>query len=403
MLDGYAVFDFETTGLKPRGQDKIVEIGVVLLDRNGEFESEFTTLVNPGRDLGPTHIHHIKGADVAGAPTFKELAGHLSNLLHNRLLVAHNAQFDMGFLEAEFNRAIPELGGFDYKYLCTMKLSRQFLPENGRSLDSCCGAYDIEIEAPHHALADARATAKLLQSYMRELNKPEDWANLLAVDTDWPEVEETKFSIKARPFFTSEEPYLLSKISRLPDLAATEEENEFLAILDRVIADEVVTVQESQELLDAAAHAGITSTRLEELRRIYFLRLVDLVWEDGVLTGSEEQALDRVAEFMGVDDELLAQAKSGPFEKAKTAVETHFDFRVEQGSLVVLTGDMVEPRSHYEAIVTGAGFKVAPAVTKKVSLVVAADATSISGKARKARDYGIPIVQIEDFLAYLGN
>jgi DNA polymerase-3 subunit epsilon len=401
MLDGFAVFDFETTGLKSRGSDRVAEVGVVLLDKEGNFESEFTTLLNPGRDLGPVHIHHIRGSDVTGAPKFADIAGYLSNMFRNRLLVAHNAQFDVGFLEAELNRALPEFPEFNFDYLCTMNLARDFLSGSGRSLDACCASYDIEIEAPHHALADARATAKLLRAYMDQLDNPDAWANLLQRDTSWPEVNEKPFIPKPRPMTNESETGLLTKVTRMVNMASSPVEDEFLAVLDRVIADGVVSVQESQELLDAVTRAEISTERLNELRQIYFSRLVDLVWEDSELTGLESDVLDRVAAYLDIDDDLLSQAKAGPLNANNENSKTVSSFEIQTGSLVVLTGDMELPRSHYESIITSAGFIISSGVTKKVALVVAADDTSISGKARKARDYGIPIISIHDFLDYL--
>src|SRR3954447_5753566 len=99
-----AVIDVETTGLFPRS-DRIVEIGLVLLDDRGEVEAEFQTLVNPGRDVGPTALHGIKAADVAEAPTFAQLAPSLRSLRAGRVVVPHNALFDLRFLAAEFARA----------------------------------------------------------------------------------------------------------------------------------------------------------------------------------------------------------------------------------------------------------------------------------------------------------
>ena len=67
-------------------------------------------------------------------------------------------------------------------------------------------------------------------------------------------------------------------------------------------------------------------------------------------------------------------------------------FALEPGDMIVLTGDMVRGRSDWEAELLERGFVPRPTVTKKIKLVVAADPDSLSGKAKKARDYGIPIV-----------
>jgi len=101
-MPGYAVVDLETTGLRPSWQDRIVEIGVVLLDPDGEVEGTWETLVNPERDLGPQEIHGIVAADVLAAPTFTDVAGAVVDLLRGRTFVAHNAAFDATFLAASY-------------------------------------------------------------------------------------------------------------------------------------------------------------------------------------------------------------------------------------------------------------------------------------------------------------
>jgi DNA polymerase-3 subunit epsilon len=69
-MSGYTVIDLETTGLFPQKHDRVVEMAVVYLSDQGQTHGEWTTLVNPERDLGPTSIHGIKARDVLSAPTF---------------------------------------------------------------------------------------------------------------------------------------------------------------------------------------------------------------------------------------------------------------------------------------------------------------------------------------------
>jgi len=78
-------------------------------------------------------------------------------------------------------------------------------------------------------------------------------------------------------------------------------------------------------------------------------------------------------------------------------------FALNHGDLVVFTGEMSRPRSEWEEISAGRGLVPHRAVTKKVELVVAADPDSLSGKARKARDYGIPVVTEDGFARMLGG
>ena len=99
-----AFVDLETSGLSP-GADRITEIGVVTAD-DGSVE-EWTTLVNPGRDLTERSRFYngITSHELADAPRFGAIAAHLAARLAGRLFVAHNARFDFGFLRAEFRRA----------------------------------------------------------------------------------------------------------------------------------------------------------------------------------------------------------------------------------------------------------------------------------------------------------
>ncbi len=156
--------DVETTGFAARGSDRIVEVAVVQLDSAGRVTGEWCTLLNPGRDLGPQHVHRIRAADVWHAPTFADAAGALAARLAGRVVVAHNLSFDARFLTAEFARIGVDLpvGG-----LCTMRLAARYLPERvGRSLRACCEAAGVVLESAHSALHDARATARLFAHYV---------------------------------------------------------------------------------------------------------------------------------------------------------------------------------------------------------------------------------------------
>ena len=99
-MTGFAVIDLETTGFAYNGADRICEVGVVLLDREGNREHSWTTLINPQRDLGAQHVHHIDATDARVAPRFEDVVGDLTELLAGRVLAAHNSAFDTAFLIA---------------------------------------------------------------------------------------------------------------------------------------------------------------------------------------------------------------------------------------------------------------------------------------------------------------
>lgn len=101
----FSVLDTETTGLFPGGHDRIAEIAIVRMNRDGEVLDRWETLVNPQRDLGKQSLHGIRSCDLLGAPTFSDLAAELAWRLSGTVLVAHNLSFDARFLDAEFRRA----------------------------------------------------------------------------------------------------------------------------------------------------------------------------------------------------------------------------------------------------------------------------------------------------------
>ena len=84
---GFAVIDVETTGFSPE-DERIVEVGVVVLDPTGRETGAFCTLVDPGCDPGPTHIHGITAEMLAGAPTFAAIHPYLADRLSGRVVVA---------------------------------------------------------------------------------------------------------------------------------------------------------------------------------------------------------------------------------------------------------------------------------------------------------------------------
>ena len=169
MLDRPLVFlDLETTGATA-SFDRITEIGLIEV-AHGRYTGEWSTLVNPEMRI-PPFIESLTGISndmVALAPTFAEVAQALKARLDGKLLIAHNARFDYGFLKAEFGR-------LDIKYaadlVCTVKLSRKLYPGHARhNLDSLMERHDITCDARHRALGDARVLWDLVQKWRTELS-----------------------------------------------------------------------------------------------------------------------------------------------------------------------------------------------------------------------------------------
>ena len=168
MLDRPLVFlDLETTGATA-SFDRITEIGLIEVER-GRFVGEWSTLVNPETRI-PPFIETLTGISndmVALAPTFAEVACVLKARLDGKLLIAHNARFDYGFLKNEFQR----LGvKYQSEVVCTVKLSRKLFPGHPRhNLDSLIERHGVTCNARHRALGDARVLWELTQKWHAEL------------------------------------------------------------------------------------------------------------------------------------------------------------------------------------------------------------------------------------------
>ena len=162
----FSVVDIETTG--QRADDgAIIEIGIVHV-RKGVIVDHFQSLVNPAVPISTdiTFLTGIRTEDVWGAPSFKQLWPQIKNQLAGSYFVAHNAEFDYGFIKTECAR-IDE--PFYMDRFCTVKLSRKLLPEVGRyNLDALASHLDIPIKNRHRALDDAMATAEILTCLLQQ-------------------------------------------------------------------------------------------------------------------------------------------------------------------------------------------------------------------------------------------
>ncbi|MFJ6120299.1 DEDDh family exonuclease [Streptomyces sp. NPDC092129] len=157
----WAVVDVETSGLRPY-QHRVLSVAVLTLDASGRLTEEFSTLFDPGCDPGPVHIHGLTAQRLRGAPTFEQVADRIGLLLTDRILVAHNAQFDYEFLAHEFARARSWLPVS--QRLCTLALNRRIAPPtDDLKLASLASFYGVRQQQAHDALDDARVLAGVLR------------------------------------------------------------------------------------------------------------------------------------------------------------------------------------------------------------------------------------------------
>lgn len=163
----WAVIDFETTGLRA-GNDRVVEVAIVRMDPGQPPRLVLDSLVNPQRDMAATEIHGISAADVADAPTFRELAGDVASAISGCLVSAYNAYFDVPFLHAELRDA-----GVRHQlpHVCLMWLRPGLSMGTKCRLADACTAHGVTLENAHAAAADALAAAELARKYQVELTR----------------------------------------------------------------------------------------------------------------------------------------------------------------------------------------------------------------------------------------
>lgn len=377
MSNGYAVVDVETTGLSPGQHHRVIEVAVVHLDGSGRRTDEWCTLVNPRRDLGAQRVHGISAADARRAPDFAGIAGQLAARLSGRVLAAHNLSFDLRFLQAEFSRLGHELSA--PSGLCTMNLAGRYLGATSRSLAACCETAGVPMGTAHSALHDARAAAGLLARCLPHLGPVEP------VRLDVPRTVNA-FAVQ-RGHAHGPDQHFLAKLVRLLPRVEMSSGDDYLDVLDRALVDRHLSPEEQDELLEVARALDLGLPQVMELHRGYLAALADAAWQDGRLTADEEADLRLVASLLGVEVE-------GALRRP---------VRLYLGDLVVFTGEMREAREVWERRALSAGLTVKAGVTKKTAVVIAADPDSMSGKADKARTYGIPIVSEELFAGLLGE
>lgn len=163
----FAVLDTETTGLKVEQGGKICELAVSV-SRNGEKIEEFSTLLNPQMPMHPDviAIHGITNDMVKSAPLFADIVPQLLGVLDGCVLVAHNADFDLGFLRGEMDHCGLHLP--DYPVLDTLKLARKNGCFARNNLGTIATTLGINADGAHRALADVRMTEKVLYCFLRD-------------------------------------------------------------------------------------------------------------------------------------------------------------------------------------------------------------------------------------------
>lgn len=395
-----AVVDLETTGLSPWRHDRIVEIGIVVLEPSGLILTEYDTLVNPRRDIGPSCIHQIRSEDVLRAPTFADIAGDVLGILSDcNVIAGHNVSFDMNFLVKEYGRIGVELPKIPL--LCTCNMF-------GRaSLKSCCEELGLPFNGlPHRALVDAKVTASIVALLCSD--DPAIIECHRSTYVPWP-----KLLPRATPCFTRshaeqtsiETPGFLQRLSTLihhDTEAETANVLAYMVLIDRILEDRVIDQSEEDVLVDAVTNWGLSSGQLATAHTNYIHNLAMSALADGVVTAAERRDLHLVARLLGQDEMTLDKILESAASQLSIARSASKDLDANNelfgksvcftGQLSSTVGGQIISRDFAETLAKDAGLTISSNVTKKLDLLVVADPHSQSSKAKKAREYGTRIL-----------
>jgi DNA polymerase III epsilon subunit-like protein len=383
-----AVVDVETTGLYKA--DRVVEIAIVTVDATGIVVEEFETLINPNRDVGPTWIHGVTASMVVAAPTFEEVAHQVASRLDGAVVCAHNLPFDTRMLLAELGRsgmAVDWGVGVDT------------LSATGAKLEVACADAGIALPHAHRALDDARATAALLAVHAGSVTSAPQPAKVGPYAV-------APVRILTRAGAAVAEGSVEDSLPFIAKLSATVQSDVDLApymeLLDVAIADLKLTAEERTALAELAGELGLTSVQVDLAHKTFISQLLDAAIADRVVTGEEYDQLARAAVLLGVDVAVV-DARTEGLRSDATLLE------LKEGMSVCFTGEATDGdetilRDDLEMVCIRAGLDPVSAVTAKgCDLLVAADPASRSGKAAKARKWGIPVASVDNFISSLAT
>jgi DNA polymerase-3 subunit epsilon len=379
--DRLVVVDTETTGVYP--SDRVIEVAAITLTPSGQVVDRWETLIQPQRDVGPTHIHRISPSMLTHAPTFPDVAGDLADRLDGAVLVGHNVAFDVRLLAGEFNRINLELSTAAGA-VCTLRLT-------GAKLAVACEQHQVDLSDAHRASADADATVRLLLAVANRASMPAGPARVNGQRPPHLQRVVTRDDITC-PTETPTPPLIIYLADRLTHRGADPDLLPYLDVLGRALSDLHLDRDERVHLEALAQDLGLGQHHIAAAHRRFVNDLIDEALDDHVVTDEEYDQLLRVAAALDVDLEIV-EARTTAARSAATSV------RLEEGMRVVFTGNPNGwTRNELEGLARSWGLETARSVTKTTGLVAAADPASRSGKAKKAHGWGIPVIDVQRFI-----
>ena len=385
----YVVLDTETTGTMKA--DRIVEIALVAFKGNEVIE-EWSTLINPQRDVGKTNIHGITASMVSSAPIFGDVINDVFRMINNRVIVAHNLGFDARMLIQEFNKANTQ--GDIGKGFCTMTAARRLLPAGKSSLADACSEVGIKIVDVHSALGDCKMTMELFNHLSEDEQEVSSAMVEYSADTN-------PARILVRTAFSNKKDDALERIQaftkKIPFPTSDEKFIAYLLLLNMAMQDLIISSDEESELNKWAEDLGVSQKDVLNLHTGYLDSFIQAALRDGVITVQEREMIEKVGAALRLPVVIPETAQPIKANSDNLSVGKKVCFT---GAAIGFNGEQIS-REDLEALAAKVGLHPVNGVTKKgCDVLVAADESSMSGKAKKAKDWGIPVISVEKFITF---
>jgi DNA polymerase III epsilon subunit-like protein len=301
----FAVIDVETTGFSPGKGDRVIELAIARVDKNGRIEDEYATLLNPeGRDTGPVFVHGISNDAVRNAPLFSDVVADVLARLDGAVIVAHNAVFEERFIAAELARAgvkTPPLPA-----LCSLWLGQQTFDTPNHKLGTLAQHAGIPLVDAHAALGDVRATAALLPLMLDRYRPGIEFGHDPARGLFDPyRLGSVSPMTRASSLRKGTDGWMHSLMSRLPistsdvsDAAATE----YLEALAVALEDGKIVGDEAKALARVAGRGGMGAQQVRSLNERFLELMREAAFADQILTVEELTQLKRAADVLAAPD-----------------------------------------------------------------------------------------------------
>jgi DNA polymerase-3 subunit epsilon len=275
-----------------------------------------------------------------------------------------------------------------------MTAARRLLPSDKSSLSDACNEFGINIIDAHSALGDCKMTMELFN----HLSEDEQEISPAIVDYS---SNTNPARILGRTAFSKKKDDSLERIQvftkKVPFPTSDEKFIAYLLLLNMAMQDLILSSEEQSELNNWAEDLGVSEKDVKKLHLGYLESFIQAALRDGVITVQEREMIEKVGAALHLPVIIPDTAQPIKVNSDNLSVGKKVCFT---GSAIGLNGEQIS-REDLEALAAKVGLHPVSGVTKKgCDVLVAADESSMSGKAKKAKDWGIPVISVEKFITF---